>query len=412
MRIDLQSGVPASALAREFRRFLGWTGEQTWKNKIDKLKKLPRLSEPNLYARYLATKNPLTSAINEFFLLERAGKSVAKHASDALLKAAGHTYVLNRIAYHGGGRLKGALKGSILDDDTVRSFLFEIDVATHFFRQGWDVEFVDMEGKANYDLLVSDGKICLEIECKRKSADAGRKITRPEAYLLADIIFSRLQESQRRFLVDINCQGRMGSDQKVFSKLADELRKHVLTGVSSGRVDHIRFEITHLPWNLVIKSNEEAGKVLARYYSGSAHFGILSGKDTTIVVKCESMKADRVLRAIDEELRRGATQFSYTRPALLACFIEEIDDSAWTELAGKSGLKNMTSTLFSSGNRSHVWRVVYSSDQTPVTRYGKDIEFHATTLSWENPHCKFSVPRSFLFAREKKVDANLFTSLF
>jgi hypothetical protein len=244
--------------------------------------------------------------------------------------------------------------------------------------------------------LVFDGNTYLEIECKRKSADAGRKISKRDFYLLSDILFPRLKEVRQRFLLDIDCVGRLGSDQKLFSQLADEIRKSLDTNLKHGQVDHIRFEITNLPSDLVIRSNEEAVRVLAPHRSDSAHFAIHSGKDTTLVIKCESTKADQVLRAIYEELKKGATQFSNTRPALLACFIEDIDDAAWSQLAEKSGLRVMTHRFFSSAKRSHLWKVVYSSDQTPVKREENAVEFHATTLSWVNHECRFSVPRTFL----------------
>jgi hypothetical protein len=329
-------------------------------------------------------------------MLEQSGKSVTKHATDTLMKAAGYMYVLNRIAHQGSEKLRHALKGPVLDDDTARSLLFEVDVATNFFTRGYDVEFMDMEAKANYDLLISDGKISLEIECKRKSADAGRKIARSDFYLLADILFSRLLETRKRFLVNLTSDSRMGSDQSAFQKLGDEIGKQVDNHAGCGQIGHIRFEIKYLPSNIRINSDEEAAKILAPYWSGSAHFGILSGKNTTVIIKGESTQQDKVLKAIYEELKHGATQFSKTRPALLACFIEDIDDTAWAELAQKSGLQIMTHRLFSSSDRAHLWRVVYSSDRTPVKRYENNIEFHATTLSWENPSCKFSMPKSFL----------------
>lgn len=399
MQIDLRSGVPDTVIAKELHRFLSWTGEKTWKNKIDKVKKLPRLSEQNLYVGYLAAKNPFTSAVNEIFLLNCSGKSVRKHASDALLQAAGYAYVLNRIVHRGSDRLTSGLRGSLLDDDTVRSILFEIDIATHFFRRNYDVEFMDLEGKANYDLLVSDGSVNLEIECKRKSADAGRKISRADFYLLADILFSRLADSRKRVLIDLNCEGRMGLDQSLFAKLADQISKTLDNQADSGQVEHIRFEIKYLPSDLRINSDEEAARILAPYGAGSAHFGILSGKDTTLIVKGGSTQRDKVLKAIYEELKHGATQFSATRPALLACFIEDIDDSSWSELAQNSGLQIITHRLFSPAERSHLLRVVYSSNQTPVKREQNDVEFHAKTLSWENRRCRFSVPKNLLGLR-------------
>ena len=396
MRIDLSDGVPTNEIPREFHRFLSWTGESAWRDKIEKFAKLSRLSDQNVYANYLAAKNPFTSAFKEFFALERSGRKVAKHAGDTLLKAAGHIIVANRVFHEGTDRLRNELKGAILDDDTVKSVLFELDIATHFFRCGYDVGFIDFAGEANYDLMISDGTTFIEVECKRKSVDAGRKIARREFYLLSDILASQLCRMPKRIVIDIDCDGRLGSNQELFRRVAEKILESSKANLTAGELDHIRFDISYLPSDLVIRTHEEGAKVLAPYWSGSAHFAIFSGPDSTVVIKCESTKTDRVLRAIYEELKDGATQFTKTRPALLACFIEDLDDTAWSDLADRSGLQNMTHRLLSGEERSHLWRVVYSSDRTPVKRVDNIVEFAATTLSWKNPACKFVVPNTFL----------------
>ena len=71
-------------------------------------------------------------------------------------------------------------RGSILNDDSIKGFLFELDLAIHFFNRAFDLTFVDLEGRGNYDLLVTKGALEMEIECKRKSIDAGRKIKKGE----------------------------------------------------------------------------------------------------------------------------------------------------------------------------------------------------------------------------------------
>ena len=58
-----------------------------------------------------------------------------------------------------------------------------MDLAIHFFRLGYEVQFADLLGQAQYDLLVSKGEHELEVECKRKSIDAGRKIKKGEILL-------------------------------------------------------------------------------------------------------------------------------------------------------------------------------------------------------------------------------------
>jgi hypothetical protein len=103
-----------------------------------------------------------------------------------------------------------------------------------------------------------------------------------------------------------------------------------------------------------------------------------------------------VLKAIYEDLKRGAHQLSKTRPSMLACQIEDLEDDAWERLRGNSGLAAMTGRLLQSPERNHVNVVVYSSDQTPPKKESGVTSFSATNLSFGNKFAKFSIPKSFL----------------
>ena len=88
------------------------------------------------------------------------------------------------------GRLRDAVNGSF----GARPFAYEVSIATHFMRQGWDVEFVDYAGTARFDLLARLGAVEVEVECKTTSGDTGRKIHRQEANRLAQLLLSTTQE--------------------------------------------------------------------------------------------------------------------------------------------------------------------------------------------------------------------------
>jgi hypothetical protein len=90
-----------------------------------------------------------------------------------------------------------------------------------------------------------------------------------------------------------------------------------------------------------------------------------------------------VLKAIYEDLKHGAGQLSGTRPSLLACQLEDIDDKDWDELRSGTGLAAMSERLLGSAKRRHVNHVVYSSDKTLPQDEGGFVNFFATNLGFE-----------------------------
>lgn len=396
MRLDLKKDIFDKDLARELRRFLEWTGDRMWREKIAKLDGRKPLSTQDIYGRYLASLNPFTSAFRTYFTLENSAKSIWRHAPLEVMRVAAYAYVINRLVRHGSEHLRKKVRGFLSDDSHVRGLLFELDIAIHFFHRGHNVDFMDLEGKAEYDLLVSYEPHELEVECKRKSADAGRKIPRSAVYMLSDILFARLSRIGKRFILKVGCQDRMKADQAIFLRIAKEVEKAVQQDEESLESAGFQIAIEYLPRDLRVKSDEEAISVIRPYVSSHAHFSILSSRDTTVIIKSESMQRDNMLKAIYEELKQGAGQFSKTRPALLACFIEDIDDEAWDALRAESGLGAVAGRLFKNLERSHVQIVAYSSDRTPPIREGGAVQLSAKVLHFENPWSTLRVPKAFI----------------
>src|SRR5687767_4327887 len=129
---------------KEFRRFLENTGHTNWEEKIKKLNSLPRFRapSPNVHLEYLANRNPLAKHIEIYLTLEREGKSLRKHASPALMKTCGSLQVINALWRESDPGIREKLKSILFDDDTAKAFMFELDIATHFFQRGYDVRFV------------------------------------------------------------------------------------------------------------------------------------------------------------------------------------------------------------------------------------------------------------------------------
>lgn len=381
---------------REFRRFLEATGTDNWERKIGKLNSLPkfRSPSPNVYSAYLASRNPLVGAIERYLSLEKDGKSLRKNATPTLMKVSGYLKVINAVVHKGRTAAVQKVRSLVVDDETVRSFLFELDIAIHFFNRGYDVQFTDLEDRGTYDLLVSDGQCQLDVECKTKSADAGRKITRGNFYLLCDVLVAELSPLTENIAVFVKCDGRLTGRQELFHEAAEEIKRCLAERRDDGRVENLNFSVKHLASNLRVRNNEEAATALAPHWSPSAHYFVLSN-DATLIVGCESADRDRVLKAIYEDLKRGSNQLSKTRASMLACQLEDIDDDDWTQLRIESGLAAMTGRLLGSPKRSHINFVVYSSDKTTPKQEGFVTSFSATNLWFGNKNPKYSIPKSF-----------------
>ena len=77
----------------------------------------------------------------------------------------------------------------------------------------------------------------------------------------------------------------------------------------------------------------------------------------TLIVGCESTDRDRVLKAIYEDLKHGAGQLSKSRPSMLACQLEDIDDEGWNQLHGESGLAAMSGRLLLESPRTKPYQL-------------------------------------------------------
>ena len=221
--------------------------------------------------------------------------------------------------------------------------------------------------------------------------------------MLTDMLLARFETFRDHILVSVTSGARLQTNQAQLADLSNQIYEAFKKNMASGSVGQVAFTIERITLASAIKNDEDAARVLLPYWSDGAHFAISSNQEHTLILKCQGVERDEVLSAIYEELKGAADQFSKTRPALIACFLEELDDSAWVRLAEKSGLQVMTHKLFDNSERSHVSLVVYSSDQTPPKEDGGNTEFYSTTLSFRNSLAKFPLDLSFLRGEKSRA---------
>jgi hypothetical protein len=118
-------------------------------------------------------------------------------------------------------------------------------------------------------------------------------------------------------------------------------------------------------------------------------------------VRCDSVDKDAVLDAIYEELKKGVSQLSGTRPGLLSCLIEEVEDEDWETLRAGTGLPSIAYRLFSNPSRRHINLLAFSSDRTKPKQKVDVIDFGATNLRYWHRDPLFPIPKTFFFPGEQ-----------
>lgn len=394
---DNDKDIDIKHLEREVKRFLKITGEDIWKEKIAKLDEHLRNKNTIFYSDYLKSRNPFLESLKEFFNLYNSGKSIWRNASNELKKTANRIISINRIFHSVNTIAKRKIKSNLLAD-SINPFLFEIQIATHFLVNDWDVNFVDLEREnrniLSYDILVEKKSFKLEIECIRVSADKGRKITREGFYSLCDEILAQVKPLGGKYIFTIMCKDRLGKNISQFQKLASLIRGHIENSRYSINLNEINVKVEKLPSNFSIKEKDKAIAILEPYIKNHAHHSFYFSKSFNFVFRSESEKKDKVLISIYKAMKNGARQFSGTRSAILVCFIEDIEELSWNKLRENSGLANMTKAFFANVKRNHITKVIYSSE--PILRKVNNfLEYSSENLIFDNLNCTHNIPSDF-----------------
>ncbi|MFA4920274.1 MAG: hypothetical protein WC581_13655 [Thermodesulfovibrionales bacterium] len=375
---------------REIELFLAITDRIFWETVI---KKSDAVVEKGIYKDfYFSSRNPFIKPLKEYFHMQSTGKSMRRHRTKELDYLAGKAFIINRILSSVNERVKKQIKGRLTCDD-IRPFLHEIDMATHFLRNKFDITFIEYERpiaeKRTYDFLVIRNSVEAEIECKWKSYDAGRKIKRDSFYMLCDEILKQVGCFSVKCIIEINCAEKLDKNRHSLFQIATKIKTAVTNKETTIDFDqNLSIDIIYLPEDLRITSDDQFRSVIKPYWKPQSHFATLSNETTTIIVRVESEERDRVLKAIYDELKNSLDQFSKSRPGLIACYIEGVYPEDWEELRGPNGLAAMTTHLLRRENADHIHTIAYSSE-VEMLKIGKIIDSSYPVLFFKNPNCKY-----------------------
>lgn len=389
MKLKKNDILFATRMGHEIDSFISSTGRDAWQRLIDKVERIPG----RFYKDLFISKNPLVRPLKAYLELYQTGKSIWKHRSSEIESLAVYSYTINRILYNINPTGKRQVISRLLADDNL-PLLHEINIATHFLVNGFNVEFVEYERDVNnsgrtFDFLVSNNSVNAEVECKHKSYDAGRKITRAGFYMLCDELLKQFSGTPIKCLISVKCKKRLDANQNVFIDLA----RKVLSAINSRQPhliidEDIEIYFEYLPDDMQVTSKEQAQAVAAKHLSQATHLATVSGKEMTFIITVQSAKKEEVIQSIYDELKKSLDQFTKTKPALITCYIEGIYPEDWQELQGENGLAYMTTHLLRKDEARHVYSIAYSSMEEAI-RTEHITQTNHPALLFRNETCIF-----------------------
>jgi len=259
---------------------------------------------------------------------------------------------------------------SILKTDDIRSLLFELNIAAHFLRNNFDVEFTDYERtddhKRTFDFLVNKDSFQGEVECKFKTFDASKAVTTDSFYLLCDEIYRQLLKTEVHCLIEMVCHNKLDKNKQKHEKIANAIRSAIKNGEKNINIDdEFEIQMHYLSNKVVINTSEQLDSVIKDYKTPKSHFASLGNEKKSIVIKIETTVEESLLANIFDELKKASKQLSCTLPGLIACHIEGIFPNEWEQLKSEGALANMTNKFYEREASKHVHTIGYSSIAEP-----------------------------------------------
>jgi len=399
MRLLLPSDI--KALAPHLEAFLDLVGRERWFKRCDQLDADQRRSP--FRWKIVSDYHWLEMAIGfQADVLEKEGRLLPELADGLILAslnfAATAAGVHAQISPRGRQVLEGRLRDSLKAETGFAALYLELDLAQRLMDAGYDVEFVDMEGNARFDLLFSRDTFIAEVECKSLSADAGRQIHRKDFYRFMEAITPALTAQatlKRQEVLLITLDARLPShapDQAVLVKAVSSILCDGAPASEQGR--HFRLERHSYAECL---GQVPIGDQRAIYKACGAAFGqnthVAGGRlqDGGCLVVMRSSREDDPSKPKLEAMRKGASQFTGERPAFIAIQEHGIEpaDLMLPHLRRKAGI--LSYALFGHYGADHV-------NATYITGFGavvaRDGRVGTPAFAIPNPKPRFPVSPS------------------
>jgi hypothetical protein len=264
---------------------------------------------------------------------------------------------------------RGEFQSRILGDNILDPVLFEIDCAAHFFMSGYDIRWFEIpieKGIRTPEFVAKNGDYEIEVECKTKKADSGRRIERALFYRVADHLIPVIQEKGLCGEVFLTLPARLPSTASWRTEAAKALGEQIKRGVTIVTLpegEQFRCELKPMEGlEILIQDLQKKISENSTPYSHHAIFGNRKNNNIIdpVIFRLESVKKDAFLEDVLDSLRDAEGQFTGKRAAIISCMVPEID--SFEGLQADSAIQVMTTVFFEKYARSCINAVSYVSN--------------------------------------------------
>jgi len=264
---------------------------------------------------------------------------------------------------------KEEIRSRLLNDDFPDDVLFELDTAFHYYSLGYDIDWLSLrseEGMRTAEFIASSGQYKLEVECKSKEADAGRKIERAAFYRIADLLLPWLQSLGLMGQINISIEGRLPTNQEWQIATVEGVKAQCKSGTFQATLANGTFveivlkpvDNVSVPLASIVDQMDPSSHPYAHHLIVGRRYG--DRVTNPIIFRVESAKKDQFLLNVLRSLRDADDQFTGNHSAVICCRIPEID--SFEGLQQDSAIANMTCKYFADHSSEFIYAVTYVSE--------------------------------------------------
>ena len=398
---DFESEIYDTEVSYLINKLYSFLGPTNVDRALIKYQRSLDLSGPVVSEYTLKHRHPWWNAFMTFFELKKNGKSIKRNLTPELKILAADAKKISSLQRFMPTSVKNKYKRDLIVSDRAVDYLFEIQIAWHFYLQGNVLQWYEDDGEKHPEFIVKTPNFDFNVECKRISVDISRKIKRRDFQRFVQELLPEIEKQNYTGDIDIVLNGRL------YSRHIDALVSEILELIKSGEIKgESSISMGRIYFNLSKKNKKtinyrEQYRKLRMNLPDGAHGVVFSTKVKgvyafdPIQMSLKSKEADNVLDGIFKKVYKAAkSQLDKSLPGIIVCFLEDVYELQ--ELSSESGLQLMTYHVLNKEECSHIAGIGYSSE-IQVHRRHESERYDNQSLFFSNPNCKFEEVKTYKF---------------
>jgi len=346
------------------RSFSVFLGEENLKRRIQTAEKMFLGAPPIYREHFVRRKQFLWIGAHQIRTLLQAGQFRQRLLNPTMVAALHHIAIIRNVVHTMPSWKKKEFRSRLTDKSgNDLPALVELEAASRIITLGGKIRWVpeQKQGERVFDILASYKGLQFEVECKAKTVDAGRQLTRGALYQFADrlVASETVMHHRRPRWLRITTDKRFPEDHQQQIALLTIVEGLIGGGDTRGVGPQCEVFLESL-------TTEELQRRARTELEEFEHR--LVSKE--LVVSFRSRKSDRMIPSIEADLRDALRQFSGDRPAVVICYVPEIESFAGVEKPGTDTFA-LVHRFFTRADAQNIVSLTFASDPKIDSRQGE-----------------------------------------